>query len=204
VEALGEEAAGGPAEQYVAIALDHCDRLGRMIDEVLDLARLEKGIAQQPIDWSGVRLAECLRAVLKALRAEAAVAGVTLEERVEEVPPLPGDERLLRLLLHHLVENAVKFTRKGGRIAVALHQDGDDVVFVVSDDGIGIAREHHERIFEKFYAVDAGRSRARNGAGIGLYLAREVVHIHAGVIRVVSAPGEGASFEVRLPLRPRR
>jgi signal transduction histidine kinase len=204
VEALGQEAPSEAAQQYVAIALEHCDRLGRMIDEVLDLARLEKGVAQQPIDWSGVRLADCLRTVLKALRAEAAVKGVTLDEQIEEVPPLPGDERLLRLLLHHLVENAVKFTGKGGRVTVALGQDGDDALFLVRDDGIGIAREHHERIFEKFYAVDAGRSRAHGGAGIGLYLAREVVHIHAGVIRVASAPGEGASFEVRLPLRPRR
>jgi signal transduction histidine kinase/putative methionine-R-sulfoxide reductase with GAF domain len=202
VEALGEEAAEGPAQQYVAIALEHCDRLGRMIDEVLDLARLEKGVAQQPIDWSGVRLADCLRTVLKALRAEAAVKGVTLDERIEEVPPLPGDERLLRLLLHHLVENAVKFTRQGGRVEVALGREGDDALFLVRDDGIGIAREHHERIFEKFYAVDAGRSRAHDGAGIGLYLAREVVHIHAGVIRVASASGQGALFEVRLPLRP--
>jgi signal transduction histidine kinase/putative methionine-R-sulfoxide reductase with GAF domain len=204
VEALGEEPTPEAARQYVGVALEHCERLGRMIDEVLDLARLEKGVAQQPIDWSAVRLADCLRAVLKPLRAEAAVAGVALEETIGEVPPLPGDERLLRLLLHHLVENAVKFTRKGGRVEVGLGQAGDDAVFVVRDEGIGIAREHHERIFEKFYAVDAGRSRAHAGAGIGLYLAREVVHIHAGVIRVESAPGEGASFEVRLPLRPRR
>jgi signal transduction histidine kinase len=204
VEALGEETATDPARHYVAVALEHCERLGRMIDEVLDLARLEKGVAQQPIDWSAVLLADCLRGVLKPLRAEAAVAGVTLEERIAEVPPLPGDERLLRLLLHHLVENAVKFTRRGGRVEVDLHADGDVAVFAVRDDGIGIAREHHERIFEKFYAVDAGRSRVRDGAGIGLYLAREVVHIHAGVIRVESAPGAGASFEVRLPLRPAR
>jgi signal transduction histidine kinase len=204
VEALGEEAPGEAAKQYVAIALDHCDRLGRMIDEVLDLARLEKGVAQQPIDWSAVRLVDALRAVMKPLRAEAAVKGVTVVEQVEEVPPLPGDERLLRLLLHHLIENAIKFTRKGGRVEVALRPDADDALLLVRDDGIGIPPEHHERIFDKFFAVDAGRNRAHGGAGIGLYLAREVVHIHSGVIGVASAPGEGASFEVRLPLRPRR
>ena len=72
----------------------------------------------------------------------------------------------------------------------------------VRDTGIGIAREHHDRIFEKFFTVDAGSARTHGGTGIGLYLAREVVAIHDGAIRVDSTTGGGSTFEVRLPLRP--
>ena len=204
VEALAEEPLSAQGSQFLNVALEHCARLGRMIDEVLELSRLEMGVAQRPLDWSPVVLSDTLRGVLRPLRAEAAVKGVMFTEAVEDVPALPGDERLLHLLLHNLVENAVKFTPREGRVEVALNVDGDDAWLQVRDTGIGIPREHHDRIFEKFFAVDASRNRAHAGAGIGLYLAREVVHIHAGVIRVESAPGAGATFEVRLPLRPKR
>ena len=101
------------AEQFVRVALEHCERLGRMVDEVLELARLEKGVAQRPIDWSPVvRLATAARGAAAAARRGRG-QGRAFTEQVEDVPALPGDERLLHLLLHHLVENAVKFTPQG-------------------------------------------------------------------------------------------
>jgi two-component system phosphate regulon sensor histidine kinase PhoR len=78
----------------------------------------------------------------------------------------------------------------------------DEIVLTVEDDGIGIPAEFHDRIFEKFFMVDAGPAKAHAGAGIGLFLVKEVVAIHGGTIRVDSAAGQGARFEVRLPLRP--
>jgi signal transduction histidine kinase len=87
-------------------------------------------------------------------------------------------------------------------VDVELEHKGDDVVARVRDSGIGIALEHHERIFDKFFTVDGGSARTHGGTGIGLYLAREVVAIHDGSIRVDSTPGRGATFEVWLPLRP--
>jgi signal transduction histidine kinase len=100
------------------------------------------------------------------------------------------------------VENAVKFTPAGGKVDVTLEADKDEVVLRVRDDGIGIAPEFHDRVFEKFFMVDAGPSKAHSGAGIGLFVVKEVVAIHGGTIRVESSPGQGALFEVRLPLRP--
>src|SRR5262249_45307977 len=121
-----------------------------------------------------------------------------------DLPVLAGDERLLHLLALNLVENAIKFTPAGGSVEVALATGEDELVLRVRDDGIGVAPEDHERIFDKFFVVDGAFTRTHGGAGIGLYLAREVASVHDGSIRVESALGQGSSFEVRLPLRPAR
>jgi signal transduction histidine kinase len=197
---------GGEAEQaahYLRVAQEQTQRLGRMIDEVLHVSQLEQGIAQRHVAWAPVSLADAVRAVVQTHRQEVSVKGVQLTASISgEVPVLAGDERLLQSLVFHLVENAVKFTPPGGKIDVALEATHEEVVLRVRDDGIGIAPEFHERIFEKFFMVDAGPAKAHAGAGIGLFVVKEVVAIHGGTIRVESRPGGGALFEVRLPLQP--
>jgi len=197
---------GGEGEQaahYLRVAREQTQRLGRMIDEVLHVSQLEQGMAQRHVTWTPVSLTDILRSVLLTLRQEASVKGLHLTSAIAgEVPVLAGDEGLLQSLAFHLVENAVKFTPAGGKVDVGLEADSDEVVLRVRDDGIGIAPEFHDRIFEKFFMVDAGPAKAHAGAGIGLFVAKEVVAIHGGTIRVQSSPGAGALFEVHLPLRP--
>jgi signal transduction histidine kinase len=174
-----------------------------MIDEVLHVSQLEQGMAQRHVAWAPVSLADTVRSVLQTHRQELSVKGLQLTASISgEVPVLAGDERLLQSLVFHLLENAVKFTRPGGRIDVAVEANQEEVVLRVQDDGIGIAPEFHERIFEKFFMVDAGPAKAHGGAGIGLFVVKEVVAIHGGAIHVESTPGGGTLFEVRLPLRP--
>jgi signal transduction histidine kinase/putative methionine-R-sulfoxide reductase with GAF domain len=204
LEALAD--ARGDAEQsahYLHVASEQARRLGRMIDEVLHVSQLDQGMAQRHVDWAPVALADIVRNVLQSHRQPATVKGLQVVATVPgTLPVLAGDERLLHSLVFHLVDNAVKFTRAGGRVEVALEADADEVVLRVEDDGIGIAPEFHARIFEKFFMVDAGSSKAHAGAGIGLFLVKEIVAIHGGAIRVESGPAAGARFEVRLPLRP--
>jgi signal transduction histidine kinase len=205
IEALAGVGLAEPASQYVEVAHQHCQRLARLIEEVLEVSRLEQGIAQRPLEWAPVQLGEVLQKVVQALRAEAAVKEIRLTQKLPpELPVLAGDERLLHLLVLNLIENAIKFTPRGGSVEARLEAGPEELVLTVRDDGIGLAPEHHERVFEKFFVVDGTFTRTQGGAGIGLYLAREVVHIHDGRIRVESALGQGASFEVRLPLRPSR
>jgi signal transduction histidine kinase len=199
VEALADGTAGEQAESFLRVTREQCQRLGRLIDETLEVSRLERGVAQQHLVFAPVRLSTTLRKVEQSLRQELLLRELTLRERVApEVPAVLGDGRLLQMLLAHLLENAVKFTPKGGAIEVVLEAEGPDVVLTVSDTGIGIAPDHHERIFEKFYTVSTGLTRSHGGAGIGLYLVKEIVDIHQGQIRVESHPGAGARFQVRL------
>jgi signal transduction histidine kinase len=205
LEALSSQTLPEGSGRQVEVALQNCHRLGRLIDEILEVSRLEQGVAQRHLEWAPVGLGDLLHKVLHFVRTEAAMKGLRIVERVPaELPPMVGDERLMHLLLFNLVENAVKFTGEGGQVEVAVEHQGDNVLVSVRDTGIGIAREHHDRIFEKFFTVDAGSARTHGGTGIGLYLVREVVAIHEGAIRVESIPGHGATFEVRLPLRPPR
>lgn len=204
LEALAESRGeGAQTAHYLRVAQEQTQRLGRMIDEVLHVSQLEQGLAQRHVAWAPVSLAEIVRSVLHSHRQHATLKGLQLGAKIAApLPVFAGDERLLHSLVFHLLENAVKFTRAGGRVDLTLEADADEIVLRVDDDGIGIAPEFHERIFEKFFMVDAGPAKAQAGAGIGLFLVREVVAIHGGTIRVESAPGAGAQFEVRLPLRP--
>jgi signal transduction histidine kinase len=203
VEAVSDGTAGSRSGEYLRIAHDHCQRLARMIDEVLHVARLEQGVAKRHLEWAPVSLSEVVKGVVRGQRAEAMAKGVKLNARLADVPVLTGDHGLLQSLVFHLIENAVKFTAAGGHVEVALESLKDEVHFRVKDDGIGIPADLHGRVFEKFFMVDASPSKAQGGAGIGLYLAREVAAIHGGHIELRSAPGEGSVFEVCLPVRPR-
>jgi two-component system phosphate regulon sensor histidine kinase PhoR len=105
-------------------------------------------------------------------------------------------------VVRKLVDNAVKYSRSGGRVEVRARLEEGNVLLEVEDVGIGIPAEHLDRIFEKFYTVDGGLDRRAGGAGVGLYLVREIVRLHEGTVRVESRPGHGSLFAVRLP-RPR-
>jgi two-component system phosphate regulon sensor histidine kinase PhoR len=188
-------------EHFLRVAHEQCQRLGRLIDEVLEVSQLERGVAQRHLSWRPVKLGATLRRVLQAQRHEALLKSLEVVERLApDLPAVPGDERLLHLLVLNLVDNAVKFTPRGGRVEVDLRAEDRELVLSVGDSGAGIPTEQRERIFEKFYTLDAGPSRAQGGAGIGLYLAREVVAVHRGRLEVENQPGGGSRFVVRLPL----
>ncbi|MGD0220191.1 MAG: ATP-binding protein, partial [Acidimicrobiales bacterium] len=120
-------------------------------------------------------------------------------------PPVAvlGDRRQLTSALYNLLENAVKFSYEGGVVDFVGHLDGDDVVIAVADKGLGIPTRDLERIFERFYRVDHGRSRSTGGTGLGLSIVRHVANSHHGSVYVDSREGEGSTFTLRLPLQRR-
>jgi signal transduction histidine kinase/CheY-like chemotaxis protein/AraC-like DNA-binding protein len=191
-------ALGTEAHAQGALMQRNGQRLLRLINQILDLAKLQAGalaLDRRPHDLVAIaRDATLAFAPLAERRA------VTLRfaARVEALV-LPFDDGQLEKVLLNLLSNALKFTESGGSVDVEVRADGSGAELRVRDTGVGIAPDELPRIFDRFHQVDASATRRHEGTGIGLALARELVELHGGTIGVESAPGAGSSFVVRLP-----
>jgi two-component system phosphate regulon sensor histidine kinase PhoR len=175
----------------------HADRLRALVDDLLTLSRFEstpESIERSPVDFAAVARQAC-----EAVATRAQHARLTLEVTAEGPVRVLGDPEALRRLVDNLVVNALTYTPAGGRVNVGVRAEGGAAVLKVADTGIGIAPEHIERIFERFFRVDKARSRAKGGTGLGLAIVKHAVNLHGGEVRVVSRPGEGSVFTVRIP-----
>jgi NtrC-family two-component system sensor histidine kinase KinB len=198
IHLCAEEVVGPLTEkqaELIGAARDECERLQGIVDDLLDLSRIQAGRMELRAERIGA--GALLSAAADALRPAAVDAGIALvvEEPAEESPVRADPERV-GLVLSNLVANGIRHTPRGGRITLRVVDRGDSLRFEVSDTGEGIPPEHHERIFEKFYRVPGGRG---GGVGLGLYIAREIVQAHGGDMGVVSAPERGSTFWFTLP-----
>ncbi len=177
------------------------DRLSRLIEDLLDLSRIEAGLMQ--LRMEAVSIKDVIQSSLACVNAifEGKALRVTTAFR-EPLPPVTGDRDRLVQVLSNILSNAGKFTPAGGSIHIAAREEPAPpahLVVEVSDSGVGIPAGDLERIFEKFWrsSVDPGIE----GTGLGLAIAREIVKDHGGSIRATSGPGQGSTFTVTLPLR---
>ncbi|MGA3354018.1 MAG: ATP-binding protein [Acidimicrobiales bacterium] len=176
-------------------------RISRVIDDLLDLSRIEneESPPREPVLINLV-MAEAAERVREA--ASQLQIKVTLEEPDPALVVL-GDRRQLTSAVYNLLENAVKFSPEGGDVSCVGRAEDEEVVVIVEDHGVGIPSRDLERIFERFYRVDAGRSRSTGGTGLGLAIVRHVAANHRGSVQVESQEGEGSTFTLRLPRQPR-
>jgi two-component system sensor histidine kinase SenX3 len=170
-------------------------RLSRIVSDLLDLSRLETGSALD----EEVALDAVVRDEAERFEGQAAEAGVELGVESATVPRVRGSARDLALMVRNLVDNAIRYTRPGGRVDVRLAPEDGQVVLTVTDTGIGIPGRELSRVFERFYRVDRARSRETGGTGLGLSIVRHVAENHGGTVGVRSELGRGSTFEVRLP-----
>ena len=176
-------------------------QLARIVDQMLLTAQLAGG-GRLPQSAHPCDLRSLGETVLASAEAREH-AGVTLAlVAPPELPPLVCDEGLLRQVLANLVENAIKYSPAGGRVEVRLTETGEGIRIEVRDEGLGIAASEQERVFEKFYRLDADMSRGVGGSGLGLYITREIVAAMGGTVVLESAPGVGSTFAVELPRTP--
>ncbi len=181
----------------------HSMRLSALVTDLLTLARLEEGPGA--LERTSVDVAGLVGEVLTAAEANAGRHDIVLELAIETVVGAPtfsvdGDEEALRQAIGNLVDNAVAHSDEGGAVRVGLARDGDVVRIAVQDHGAGIPEDSIERVFERFYRVDAARSRARGGTGIGLSIVKHVAQAHGGSVNVESRLGEGSTFTLALPV----
>jgi two-component system sensor histidine kinase SenX3 len=175
-------------------------RVGRIIDDLLDLSRIESEEApiREPVPVHRV-LAEAVERV----RPTAELRGITIEvPEPSRRLALNGERRQLVSALYNLLENAVKYSDDGATVEISAATDGSWVELAVRDHGIGIPARDLERIFERFYRVDRARARDTGGTGLGLAIVRHVASNHGGDVRVDSHEGEGSTFTLRLPAGP--
>jgi heavy metal sensor kinase len=177
--------------------LDEFDRLTRLINQILTLARAEGGeivLARMEVD-----LVALATTVVDQLETVAEARQVILSCSSSGPVWVTGDAGWLERLMLVLLDNAIKFTPPGGRVTVHLAHDPGNATLTVRDTGIGIAPDALPHVFERFYRADLARSRETEGAGLGLALAKWIVDRHGGTIDAISRPGEGATFTVQLP-----
>lgn len=200
VETLIDGARDDPAVslRFLQLIEKHADRLTYLIEDLLTLSQIESGqivLNRQPTD-----LREQATRAMDDLAARAAARGVTLANRVPSDIVVAADADRLQQVLFNLVDNAIKYGRPQGQVEVGGRAVDDTTAEVwVRDDGPGIPAESLERIFERFYRVDKGRSREQGGTGLGLAIVKHIVQSHGGQVGVQSEPGQGTTFRFTLP-----
>lgn len=200
VETLQLGAINDPEEapEFVEMIERHARRLRQLVDDLLDLSKIESRSLK--IELQDLPVPPAVEHAVELCAEPARRRGVTVA--VDEPPDLPRarfDQRALEQILVNLLDNAVKYAGEGARVTVAVRVEDGRVAISVADNGPGIAPQHLGRIFERFYRVDAGRSRDLGGTGLGLAIVKHLVELMGGSVDVESALGRGTKFTVRVP-----
>jgi signal transduction histidine kinase len=183
--------------EFLSIISEESDRLSELIDNLLDMARLEAGtlrVELEPVDV--LALVQGITAEFQVLAPE---HGISVDAP-SEVPWVWADPRRIRQVLRNLVENAVKFSPQGGPIRLSIEVLAGSLQVSVADRGIGISADHLAHVFDRFYQVDGAPTRQVGGAGLGLSICKGIVEAHGGQIGATSEPGSGSTFTFTLPL----
>jgi len=190
------------AKQHLSIIRRECDRLGRLIENVLDFAKIERGLKQYHFEFE--ELAVVLRLAIEAFRPNAESHGFALTTEIaNDLPELRIDADAISQVLLNLLSNAVKYSDEIREINVRAYRHDHQVVVDVTDRGIGIEAVEISKIFEDFYRADQRmNTRKQGGMGLGLTLARHIVRAHGGEIHVRSEVGKGSTFSFTLPILP--
>jgi signal transduction histidine kinase len=188
-----------PEPETLQVMLAQSERLGRLVEQLLDLSKLESG--DVPLRREPVPLGPVVREVLSEIDVARADRDIDVRSDVpDDLPVIDADRERVHQVLFNLVDNAVRFTPDGGAVTIEAHRENGSVEVSVADTGVGIPEEALPRLFERFYRVDPSRSREDGGTGIGLAIARSVVEAHGGTISAASEPGQGSVFTFDLPV----
>jgi signal transduction histidine kinase len=186
-------------QQAASVIFNEAGRMHRLVMDLLVLARLEGGTAD--LQKAPVDLGLLLNNIIDKFKLQAEQANVRFNLQLGPLPTITGDGDRLSQVFTNLVDNAIKYSPAGGQVTIFAALAGADVLIQVRDSGTGISPEDQKRIFERFYQVDKSRrGGSGRGVGLGLAIAHQIVTAHHGRIWVDSAPGQGSTFSVSLPV----
>jgi two-component system phosphate regulon sensor histidine kinase PhoR len=187
-------------QSYVSKIIAGVENMAHLINDLLDLGRIELGV---DLEIESVSVLDVLEKVTSTLQMQAGQKEIDLNLELSKGLPdhIDADPALFHQAVYNLVENAIKYTPDGGQVFVRVHTSGEDLVFEIQDTGIGISPEDMPRLFEKFYRGKAREARARVGTGLGLAIVRSIAERHGGRVWVESVEGKGSTFYLQIPIQ---
>ncbi|HEY1726631.1 MAG TPA: ATP-binding protein [Steroidobacteraceae bacterium] len=201
-ELVADDLGRGEVRERIGSVLEEVARLEHLVSGLLALSRLDAGDAQR--EWVDVNLGELAASTVEQMRLVAEDRGVQLQPSALSAITVRGDGGRLKQVIVNLLDNAVKFTPRGGSVSLRTQQRDDRGILEVRDSGIGIPAAALPHVFDRFYRVDAARSREDGGAGLGLSIVRSICAAHGAEIEVDSVPGSGSCFRLIFPLARER
>ncbi len=196
---MGRTASPETQAEYLDTIVNESERLTRLLDNVLDFSKIERG--DRHYKRVPVLLAEAVQAAARALQYALSAQGFNLRvEAMERIPPIPGDPDAIEQAVLNLLTNAMKYSSTSREIDLSLGRRNCHAVISVADHGIGIPASEQDRIFEKFYRIPTPENQEVPGTGLGLTLVDHIVRAHGGRVEVESSPGQGSTFSIILPL----
>lgn len=185
------------ADKFLEIIDIEAERLYILINDILQLSEIESG--RNDSNLGSYKLKPIVDEVVSILQGTAEKKSVIISVDVESDVKVFANKNRIKQMLINLIDNAIKYNVQNGKVEVTGHKETGKVVIIVRDTGIGIEQQHLDRIFERFYRVDKGRSRNMGGTGLGLSIVKHIVSLYNGDIRVISEPGKGTRFIIQLP-----
>lgn len=203
VETLRDSIEDTPGEsaKFLDVVARQADRLNAIIDDLLELARIEQ--AKEALDFAVqmVPVKGVLEAAVQDCQSQAEQKGIVVHLDCDEKLTAPLKASLMRRAVVNLIDNAIKYSESGLAVNVTGKKTRGSVTIAVQDFGVGIARKHFDRLFERFYRVDKARSRKLGGTGLGLAIVKHITQGHGGSVAVNSEPGQGSTFSIKLPAK---
>ena len=184
--------------RFLSVIRRNAEKMNILIADLLELSLIESGNVS--VDKTGVRLAHHVEDIFTSLSSKAAEREIELVNEVGEDIRVLADAGRLEQMLTNLIDNAIKFNREGGSVTVAYAERDGRSLITVADTGEGILNSHLQRIFERFYRADRGRTREIGGTGLGLAIVKHLARLHGGEVSAASTLGKGTAFTIELPV----
>jgi two-component system phosphate regulon sensor histidine kinase PhoR len=188
-------------KRFLEIIAKQADRLDSLVEDLLNLSRLEEQADQTSMSMKTTRIREILASSVQACESIAASKSIEIQLECDENLSATLNRTLMEQAVINLIDNAIKYSSQGDSVRVSAEESGDMMTISVADTGVGIEEKHLDRIFERFYCIDRARSRELGGTGLGLSIVKHTALIHNGSVSVDSEPGKGSAFSIQIPLR---
>jgi len=199
LEGMAQDAhLGRDTREALGSVLEEVDRLAEIVEGLFALSRLDAG--ESPGEWVRFDLAELAATTADQMSLLAEDKDVSVDCDSASGVTVEGDRARLKQVVVNLLDNAIKYTPRGGRVSLSVRREGTYAVLDVTDTGVGIPSDALTQVFKRFYRVDGSRSREGGGAGLGLSIVKSICLAHGAEVEVTSAPGAGSTFRIRQPL----